>query len=198
MSEKTEMQKLKSGEWFCANDAELDAARIRAYDLTTEYNQTSRSEDTKRRAILKELLGSTADDPVVVPPFRCDFGFNISIDENFYCNMGLTILDVGPVNIGKSVAIGPNCHIYTASHPLCNPWERAKGMSIGKPVVLQDFVWMGGGIIINPGVTIGEFAIIGSGSVVTKDIPPRCVAVGNPCKPIRQLTIEEAGSRKMI
>ncbi|MBD3321184.1 MAG: maltose O-acetyltransferase [Chitinivibrionales bacterium] len=180
-----------NGEWFYANDTELDADRIQAYDLTTEYNATTRGEDGKRRSILKTLLGASCEDTVIVPPFRCDFGYNIFIEKNFYCNMGLVILDEGPVKIGHSVAIGPNLHIYTAHHPLDNPFERAKGMSMGKPVTIGNYVWMGGGVIINPGVTIGEYSIIGSGSVVTKNIPPRVVAVGNPCRPIRDLSIKE-------
>ncbi|MBD3347295.1 MAG: acetyltransferase [Chitinivibrionales bacterium] len=194
VSEKSEKQKMMAGEWFCANDPELDSDRIRAYDLATEYNNTTRGENEKRSEILKQLLGESHDDTVIVPPFRCDFGYNIFIDKNFYCNMGLVILDEGEVRIGHSVAIGPNLHIYTAHHPLDDPIERGKGMSMGKPVIIGKYVWMGGGVIINPGVTIGEYSIIGSGSVVAKNIPPRVVAVGNPCRPIRELTIKEIES----
>lgn len=121
------------------------------------------------------------------PPFHCDYGWNIEVGDCFFANFGFTVLDVGKVSIGNNVQIAPNVSIYTAGHPL-HPDSRNSGYEYGIPVTIGNNVWLGGNVVILPGVTIGDNAVIGAGSVVTKDIPENMLAAGNPCKIIREIT----------
>lgn len=125
-----------------------------------------------------------------MPPFHCDYGKNIEVGENFFANYNCIILDVAKVTIGKNVMFAPNVSIYTAGHPI-HPDSRNSGYEYGIPVTIGDNVWIGGSVVINPGVTIGNNVVIGSGSVVTKDIPDNVIAVGNPCRVIREITEED-------
>lgn len=138
-------------------------------------------------ALIKEILGKTGERVHIMPPFHCDYGRNIEVGEDFFANYNLVILDVGKVKIGKNAQIAPNVAIYTAGHPI-HPDSRNSGYEYGIPVTIGDNVWLGGNVCIMPGVTIGDNAVIGAGSVVTKDIPSNVFAAGNPCRVIRPIT----------
>lgn len=183
MSEK---QKMINGENYLASDNELVRNRENARRITREYNATIETDTVQREKILKEFFGSTGERIFIEPTFRCDYGYNIHVGDNFYANFDCVILDVCPVNIGKNCFIAPGVHIYTATHPL-DPFERNSGIEFGKPVSIGDNVWIGGRSIINPGVTIGDNVVIASGSVVTKDVPNNVVVGGNPAKIIKEV-----------
>jgi maltose O-acetyltransferase len=183
---KSEKEKMLSGELYLAADPELIRDRENTRRLTRLYNQTLETEYGKRSELLKQLFGSTGANLYVEPTFRCDYGYNIHVGNNFYANFDCIILDVCEVRIGENCFIAPGVHIYTATHPL-NPVERASGAEFGKPVKIGNNVWIGGRAIINPGVTIGDNVVIGSGAVVTKDVPDNVVVGGNPAKVIKRV-----------
>lgn len=182
----TEKEKMLNGEAYIASDEELVKGRKYARRLTRLFNQTTEEDDEERMILLKKLFGSTGDNIYIEPNFRCDYGYNIYVGDNFYANFDCVMLDVCEIKIGKNAMLAPNVQIYTAYHPV-NAKIRISGIEYGAPVTIGDNVWIGGGAIINPGVNIGDNVVIGSGSVVTKDIPSNCVAVGNPCKVIKSL-----------
>ena len=159
----SETEKMLNGELYDASDPELVAEREATRARTREYNETAADEREKRRELLGELFGSVGDDCVVEPPFRCDYGDNIHVGENFYANFDCVILDVCDVRIGRNCKLGPGVHIYTATHPL-DPDERAEGAEYGKPVTVGENVWVGGQAVLNPGVTVGDGAEIGRAS----------------------------------
>lgn len=163
---------------------------IEGRELIWEYNQSRPSEIRKRYEILKKFLGKCHEDTLIEPTFRCDEGYNTFIGENFYANYGLTILDYDKVIIGNNVKFGPNVTLTTATHDIDYRVRNSDGDGdiIGAPIVIGDDVWLGAGVIVLPGVTIGKHAVIGAGSVVTKDIPNDCVAVGSPAKIIRKIS----------
>lgn len=182
-----EKDKMLSGELYKSFDAELLAERQRAKEIVFRYNSLQPSMIEERNELLKSLFGSVKVNFFIEPPFRCDYGCNIEIGENFYANYNLVILDCAKVTIGDNVLIGPNVGIYTAGHPLHfelrnEEWEFAC------PITIEDNVWIGGNVVLNPGVTVGRNSVVGSGSVVTKDIPANVVAAGNPCRVIREIT----------
>lgn len=183
MSEKEKMIK---GEKYWSLDEELYNDRERAKEVFYEYNNLSPRESEKRRSILKNLLGHFGENAKIEQPFRCAYGYNISFGDYSYSNYNLTILDCGKVTIGNNVLIGPNVNLFTANH-IIEPKQRRSCMEYTKPIVIEDGVWIGGGSTILSGVTIGENAVIGAGSVVTKDIPKNMIAVGNPCKVIKSI-----------
>ncbi|WP_099353818.1 sugar O-acetyltransferase [Fredinandcohnia onubensis] len=185
---KTEKQKMVDGELYNAADPELVKERINARRLTRLYNQTIETDDEVRERLLKELFGSTGKNLYVEPTFRCDYGYNIHVGENFYANFDCVFLDVCEIQIGDSCFIAPGVHIYTATHPL-HPVERVTAGEFGKPVTIGDNVWIGGRAIINPGVKIGHNVVIASGAVVTKDIPDNVVVGGNPAKIIKEIHV---------
>lgn len=186
----TEKEKMLAGLPYLAFDAKLLAERQFAKELIFDFNNLRPTEIDRRNGILKQLFGQTKDKFFVEPPFRCDYGYNISIGDNFYCNYNLIILDCAKVNIGDNVFIAPNVGIYTAGHPL--HFElRNQEYEYAFPITIGNNVWIGAHVVVNPGVTIGDNSVIGSGSVVTKDIPSHAVAVGNPCKVIRTITDED-------
>lgn len=183
----SEKEKMLSGELYKSFDAELLAERQRAKEIVFRYNSLQPSLVEERNELLRSLFGSVKGNFFIEPPFRCDYGCNIEIGENFYANYNLVILDCAKVTIGDNVLIGPNVGIYTAGHPLHfelrnEEWEFAS------PITIEDNVWIGGNVVLNPGVTIGRNSVVGSGSVVTKDIPADVVAAGNPCRVIREIT----------
>jgi maltose O-acetyltransferase len=183
---KTEKEKMLDGERYYADDPELVKGRRNARRLTRLFNQTTESERDKRTDLLKQLFGSTGSSLYIEPTFRCDYGSNIHVGENFYANFDCVILDVCKVAIGDNCFMAPGVHIYTATHPL-DAVERISGFEFGKPVTIGNNVWIGGRTVINPGVRIGDNAVIGSGSVVTKDVPDHVVAAGNPAKIIKTI-----------
>jgi maltose O-acetyltransferase len=182
----TEREKMLAGELYDPLDPELIAARERARDLCRDLNATREADEAQRRRILKELLGDGGDDVWIQPPFYCDYGSNIWLGRKCYFNFNCVILDVATVRIGDHSLFGPGVHIYTATHPTDHVLRRTQ--EFGKSVEIGSDVWVGGGAIICPGVTIGSRTIIGAGSVVTRCIPDDVFAAGNPCRVIRQLT----------
>lgn len=165
---------------------ELFDERQFAKKLIFEFNELPPDQVNERHQIIKKLFGSTKNEFFIEPPFRCDYGYNIEIGDRFYSNYDLIILDCAKVTIGDDVLIGPNVGIYAATHPI-DAQQRAEGWELSKPINIGNRVWIGGGCIINPGVKIGDNSIIGSGSVVTKDIPSNVVAAGNPCRVLREI-----------
>lgn len=187
---KSEKEKMISGKPYKAFGDELLAERQYAKEMIFDFNSLRPNQIDERNEILKRLLGKTKDKYFIEPPFRCDYGYNIKIGENFYSNYNLIILDCAPVKIGDNVLIGPNVSIYTAGHPL--HYEiRNQEYEYAFPIIIGDNVWIGGNVVINPGVSIGENSVIGSGSVVTKDIPKNVIAIGNPCKVLRVITDDD-------
>lgn len=175
-----------AGELYSAADPELVAERLNARRLTRLYNQTLETELELRDRLLRELFGSAGANLVVEPPFRCDYGYNIRVGENFYANFDCVFLDVMEIRIGDNCLMAPGVHLYTATHPL-DAVERSAGPEYAKPIRIGDNVWVGGRVVINPGVTIGNNVVIASGAVVTKDVPDNVVVGGNPAKVIKQL-----------
>ncbi|HVW65312.1 MAG TPA: sugar O-acetyltransferase [Nitrosospira sp.] len=182
---KTEKQKMIGGELYDPYDAQLVAERRRARILLKRLNDSSEDEQEERARILSELIGMETD-ATIQPPFFCDYGTNIALGKKIFMNFNCVILDVAPVQIGDFVLFGPAVQVYAATHPL-SASERRRELEAGKPVVIGSDVWVGGGAIICPGVSIGSSAVIGAGSVVTKDIPEGVFAAGNPCRVIRLL-----------
>ena len=179
MSEK---EKMLSGELYSATDAQLLEELNAVKDIIWEYNALRPSESEKRLQILKNLLGSIADDKILInQPFYCDYGKQIHVGKRFFANFNFTVLDEAVVTIGDDCFVGPNVSIYTACHST-DPVERKSRKEWALPVRIGDNVWIGGGVIILPGVTIGDNVTIGAGAVVVGDIPSNVVAVGNPCK----------------
>ncbi|NJO80052.1 MAG: sugar O-acetyltransferase [Cyanobacteria bacterium RM1_2_2] len=185
-SEKTEKVRMLAGELYLASDSELAAEAMRARELLQQFNQTAAADREGRRAILRQLLGQVGEQPSIVPPFHCDYGIHISIGDRFYMNYGGVILDCNQVEIGDDVLCAPYVQIYAATHPT-DPAVRLTGRELALPVKIGNNVWLGGGVIVCPGVTIGDNTTIGAGSVVTKDIPANVVAAGNPCRVIRSV-----------
>lgn len=179
---KTNKEKMLLGELYDANyDKQLIVDRQKAKEMCFKYNTTNPNDMQTRNKILKELLGNTKEGFLIEPSFFCDYGYNITIGENFYANHNLVVLDGNKVTFGDNVFIGPNCSFYTAAHPL-DKSIRNQGLETARPITIGDNVWIGGNTVVLPGVTIGNNTVIGAGSVVTKDIPDNVVAFGNPCK----------------
>ncbi len=183
---ESEKEKMIAGELYHSFGKELVGDRARAGKLFGKLNSLGRSKKKKRQAILKALLGKCGKNLWIETPFYCDYGYQIAVGDNVFINFNCTILDGCPVTIGNNVLIGPNVQIYSATHPT-DPAIRARGLEYAKPVTIEDHVWIGGGAVICPGVTIGSGTTIGAGSVVTRDVPPDAVAAGNPCRIIRRL-----------
>lgn len=187
---KTEKEKMIAGEPYFANGKELFTERQDAKELVFEFNNLPPKELKPRNEIIKKLFGKTEKGFYIEPPFRCDYGYNIFTGKNFYSNYNCTILDCAEVRIGDNVMFAPNVSIFTAGHPV-HFEPRNTGIEYAFPVTIGNNVWIGGNVVINPGITIGDNTVIGSGSVVTKDIPDNVIAVGNPCKVVREITDED-------
>lgn len=182
---KTEKAKMLAGELYDPRDAQLASERRRCRSLCRRLNQSTEDAETERRQILDELFGR-ATDVWIEPPFFCDYGTNITLGARVFFNFNCVVLDVTSVTIGSHVLFGPGVQIYTATHPM-DAAERRTGLESGRPVVIGSDVWIGGGAIVCPGVTIGDKSVIGAGSVVTRDIPAGVFAAGNPCRTLRTL-----------
>jgi maltose O-acetyltransferase len=176
----TERERMLAGELYHAFDPELVAARARAREVLARYNAAP---DVSTLEELFERLGA---DAVVEPPFHCDYGSNISIGEDFYANTGCVFLDCARIEIGDRVLFGPNVQLYAATHPV-EAERRREGLEYALPITIGDDVWLGGTVVVLPGVTIGDRAVVGAGSVVTRDVPAEVVAAGNPYRPLREL-----------
>ena len=188
----TEKEKAGLGMLYDANhDEELNDDYMNAALLLFDYNHSLPIEQGMRRSILKELLGKIGKECEIRPPFYCDRGYNIELGDYVFANYHFTVLDGAKVQIGNHVYIAPNVSIYTAGHPF-DVVLRRKGLEYARLVRIGDDVWIGGGVSILPGVTIGNNVVIGAGSVVNRDIPDNSLAVGNPCKVIRRLDSSES------
>ncbi|MEH6907206.1 acetyltransferase [Bacillus sp. AFS006103] len=185
---KTEKEKMVNGELYNAADPVLVKERLNAQGLTRLFNQTLETDVNKRTELLKDLFGTTGKSLYIEPTFRCDYGYNIHLGENFYANYDCVFLDVCEIRIGDNCFIAPGVHIYTATHPL-NPTERVSGAEYGISVNIGHNVWLGGRAVINPGVNIGNNVVVASGAVVTKDIPDNVVVGGNPAKVIKHIEV---------
>ena len=174
-----------AGQPYDPLDPELVALRERARDLCQAINATRESDKDARRRLLIDLFERGGDTVVLQPPFFCDYGFNISLGEQVFFNFNCVVLDVCSVSVGSFSLFGPAVQIYTALHPL--DAERRRREEHGKPVAIGSDVWVGGGAIILPGVQIGSRAVIGAGSVVTRDVPDGVFAAGNPCRVVREI-----------
>ena len=175
-----------AGDLYLADDPELIGQAARALRLLTEYNGAGPDDRQTRRRVLEELLAHVGDGVEIRQPFFCDYGSQLSIGSGTFANVGLIALDVAPITIGADVQIGPNVQLLTPTHPLDPELRRAK-WEAGEPIVIGDNVWLGGGAIILPGVTIGADTVVGAGAVVTKELPAGVVAVGNPARVVREL-----------
>lgn len=184
MSEK---ERMLSGRLYLAQGKELRAMRQKGQQLLRLFNGTTEEEKEYRTQLLKKIFGKVANDVYIEPTLRVDYGQNITIGSQFYANFDCVMIDVAPITIGNNVMFGPRVCLYTAGHPI-DPTVRNSGLEFGTPITIGNNVWIGGSAVINPGVTIGDNVIIGSGSVVTKSIPANTVAVGNPCRVIRDIT----------
>jgi maltose O-acetyltransferase len=182
----TEKEKMLAGYLYDPRDPQLAAERRRARLLLKQLNDSADDQPDLRRRLLRQLLPDAGQNLWIEPPFFCDYGSNITLGDDVYFNFNCVLLDVAPIRIGSRVLVGPCVQIYTATHPMSAD-ERAKGLEFAKPIEIGDDVWIGGGAILCPGVRIGPRAVIGAGSVVTKDIPQAVFAAGNPARIIRQL-----------
>lgn len=178
---RSEKEKMLAGELYRAIGPELAADRLRADRLLRAYNATAAEEAERRSAILAELLGSAGDGVVLRPPFYCDYGYNIRLARDVFANFGCVFLDVAGIEVGDGCQIGTFVQVLTADHP-GDPALRRQGLECGKPVRIGRNVWIGAGAILLPGVGIGDDAIIGAGSVVTRDVPPGATVMGNPAR----------------
>ncbi len=183
---QSEKSKMLEGKLYKATGKEILEERQHARELLFSFNALAPSEIEGRKDIIRKLFGSTGGNFFIEPPFHCDFGYNISIGNNFYSNYNLIILDCARTEIGDNVLIGPNVGIYAAGHPI-DYKLRNEELEFALPIRIGNNVWIGGNVVINPGISIGDNTVIGSGSVVTRDIPSNVVAAGNPCKIIREL-----------
>jgi maltose O-acetyltransferase len=186
----TELDNMLSGQLYLSADPELVAARLRARHLLAAYNSSPPDDPALRAALLRELLGHAGQGVWIEPPFYCDYGSYIHLEDNVYFNFNCVVLDCAHVHIGAGSMIGPAVQFYAATHPT-DAATRATGRELAFPITVGRGVWIGGGAIIGAGLTIGDNSIIGAGSVVTKNIPANVVAVGNPCRVIRPLTPAE-------
>lgn len=183
---RTERDKMLAGELYDPFDPELVQARERSRDLCQALNATREAQQEERRRLLLEIFGEGGETAWIQPPFYCDYGTNIKLGERVFFNFNCLVLDVAEVRIGDYTQFGPAVQIYTATHPLNAELRRRE--EFAKPIEIGSDVWVGGGAILCPGVRIGSRSVIGAGSVVTRDIPEGVVAVGNPCRVIREIT----------
>lgn len=183
---KTMRQRMVDGDLYVADDPELEAAHRRATALMDAYNAVPGPGPGRRRELLEQHLAAVGEGVVVRPPLYLDYGQNLGIGDGTFVNFGLTALDVAPIRIGRHCQIATHVQLLTAEHPL-DPGTRRRGWESARPITLEDNVWLGGGVIVLPGVTIGANTVVGAGSVVTRDLPADVVAVGSPARVVRTL-----------
>jgi len=187
---KREKEKMASGELYDANyDPELLAEREACKERLYDYNRLRPADTIERERTIRRLLGHVGEHCIIESPFHCDYGCNIHVGENFYANVGLTVLDGASVTFGDNCFIGPYCGFHTAGHPL-EVELRNRGLEYARPIKVGNNVWFGAQCCVLPGVTIGDNTVIGAGSVVTHDIPSGVLAAGNPCCVIRPIEAE--------
>jgi maltose O-acetyltransferase len=184
---RTQRERMLAGDAYLADDPELARESLRAATLVKRFNDSDPSAPEVRRKILHELLGSLGEDTEIRPPFHCDYGYQIHIGARTFVNFGLVALDVASIRIGDDVQLGPGVQLLTPTHPLEPESRRAKWEAAG-PIAIGDNVWLGGGVVVCPGVTIGADTVVGAGSVVLEDIPAGVLAVGVPARVVRSLS----------
>jgi maltose O-acetyltransferase len=184
--ERTMRERMLAGELYLADDPVLAEEQARAATLLDRFNQTGVDDAAERRGLLLGLLGQLGEGSEIKPPLRCDYGYRIRVGARTFVNYGLVALDVASIEIGDDVQIGPNVQLLTPTHPLEPDARRAK-WEAAEPIAIEGNVWLGGGVIVLPGVTIGENTVVGAGSIVTRDLPPNVVAAGNPARVVRSI-----------
>jgi maltose O-acetyltransferase len=183
---RSQRERMLAGDPYIADDPELSADNLRATRLMEELNGSAADNPAERRRILTQLLGAFGQDAQIRPPLYCDYGYQIRVGARTFINFGLVALDVATITIGQDVQIGPNVQLLTPTHPVQAGARRAK-WEAAKAITIADNVWLGGGVIVLPGVSIGENTVVGAGAVVTRDLPANAVAVGNPARVARSL-----------
>ncbi len=183
---RSQHERMLAGDLYQADDPDLQAASVRAGELQARYAALWPHDRPAADAVLRELIGALGEESVLKPPLYVDYGTNISVGKRVFANYGLVALDVVRITIGDDVQLGPNVQLLTPTHPL-DPELRLAKWEAGQPIAIHDNVWIGGGAIVLAGVTIGENSVVGAGTVVTKDVPPNVVVVGNPARVVREL-----------
>jgi maltose O-acetyltransferase len=184
--ERTMRERMLAGELYLADDPVLAEEQARAARLLDRFNRTGVDDGAERHGLLVELLGQFGQGSEIKPPLRCDYGYRIRVGARTFVNYGLVALDVASITIGDDVQVGPNVQLLTPTHPVEPDARRAK-WEAAEPIAIEGNVWLGGGVIVLPGVTIGENTVVGAGSIVTKDLPPNVVAAGNPARVVRSI-----------
>jgi maltose O-acetyltransferase len=182
----SERERMLRGELYVAADPELTAARVRARQLWRRFNASDPSAPEAALAVLRELFGALGSGAWVEPPFYCDYGAQIRLGDGVFLNMNCTFLDSAPIEIGERAQLGPGVQLLTATHPL-DAALRTSGPELARPITIGPRAWLGGAVVVCPGVTIGADTVVGAGSVVVRDLPPGVLAVGNPCRVVRAL-----------
>ena len=178
--------RMLAGDPYIADDPELAADNVRAQSLSHRYNTMDPTDGAARRTVLTELLGAFGPGSEIRPPFHCDYGYQTTVGARTFANFGLVVLDVARVAIGDDVQMGPRVQLLTATHPL-EPGPRRDKWEAAAPIVIEDNVWLGGGVVVCPGVTIGRDTVVGAGAVVTRDLPAGVLALGTPARAVRPL-----------
>lgn len=191
---RTNFERMTQGDYYQAEGQEIEQQLFRAFQLQNEYLEKSRTNPEQAYEVLAQLVGNLGEGAYIKPPFMVDYGSNITMGKNSFANYNLVALDVAPITIGDDVLIGPNVQLLTPIHPL-EPTPRRDKLEGGLPITIKNNVWLGGGVIVCPGVTIGENTVVGAGSVVTKDLPANVLAVGNPARIVRELTDDDFNER---
>jgi maltose O-acetyltransferase len=182
----SEKEKMLAGEMYDPADETLVEERLAARRLTEAFNATGADEAERRDSLLRDLFGSAGETLTVEPTFKCDYGYNVHVGDDFFANFDCVFLDVCRVEFGDECMLAPGVHVYTATHPL-DAEERMAGEEYGKPVTVGDRVWFGGRAVVNPGVTVGDDSVVASGAVVTRDVPSGVVVQGNPAEIVKEL-----------
>jgi maltose O-acetyltransferase len=183
---RSQRDRMLAGDLYVADDPQLVADSLRAEQLTRRFNTGDPADPDGRLAVLRELLGSLGEGTEIRPPLYCDYGYQTHVGARTFVNFGVVLLDVATITIGDDVQVGPNVQFLTPTHPVEAEPRRAK-LEAAKPITVGDNVWLGGGVILCPGVSIGENTVVGAGAVVTRDLPANVVAVGNPARVLRPL-----------
>jgi maltose O-acetyltransferase len=183
---RSQRERMLAGDLYIADDPQLAADSLRARTLTSQFNNSDPADPKAGLRLLRELLGSVGEGTEIRPPLYCDYGYQTHVGARTFINVGVVLLDVATIRIGDDVQVGPNVQFLTPTHPVEPEARRAK-WEAAKPITVADNVWLGGGVIVCPGVSIGENTVVGAGAVVVKDLPANVVAVGNPARVVRSL-----------
>lgn len=186
---QTEKEKFLAGQPYYIFDSELAADETKARRLCKMLNELDDQAAQQKEQVIRQLLGSVGINPYVQPNFRCDFGYNIHVGDNFLCNYDCTILDIAPVTIGDNCLLAPKVQLYAATHPQ-DPIQRSAGIGLGQPITLGDNVWVGGNAVILPGVSLGDNVIVGANATVTKSFGSNVIIAGSPARVLKKLPSE--------